>query len=191
MNPKGASVAYFSTTGVLRRPWRPSKSANVSEERQNTTKNAREIDTGDVAPFGSGGSERQHPELFAIRCAGCRALFHAAPHPRYGLPVRCLPCADREAARLRRLACAVGVTLSLLVVGRAAAAIPPPVALAIRRPLASSAVAAGGCADAPRPVIPLAASPAARGNCAIPLRAFRSPPLARSRSVSGRCRRDG
>src|SRR5690606_12223543 len=50
------------------------------------------------------GTDKGDGGLFAVRCAACREVFHSAPHPRCGLPVRCLPCADHETARLRRLA---------------------------------------------------------------------------------------
>ncbi len=46
-----------------------------------------------------------------IRCAGCGVTFDARPHPRLGLPVRCQPCADAEAERLRRIAAAGGLRL--------------------------------------------------------------------------------
>lgn len=43
-------------------------------------------------------------QLPLIGCCDCGEPYHSAPHPRYGLPVRCTDCADREAARLRAIA---------------------------------------------------------------------------------------
>ena len=84
LGPKNAKDAYPSKSGVLRDPWRPSKSARPPEERHNTTKNANSIDIGEVASFGPqpAPEERQPRELTLEALAGFERLKREPAKPR-------------------------------------------------------------------------------------------------------------